>query len=174
MTPTGPHHVRRLIPTVTLCLLLVAAVLLAGCGSPAPAPEPPPAPAPAPALKPAAPAPDPVETVPHVLLATGEPGVNAYPLDAPGTSELLPREYLDAPPLVPHDVTEFEITKEANACLSCHETGVSLSDGHVATKIPRSHYTDIPTGIVSDTLHNLRYNCRICHLPQSTEAPLRQ
>ena len=84
----------------------------------------------------------------------------------------MPREYPGAPPLVPHDISKLKINRDGNACISCHITGVVLGEGHVATKIPRSHYTDIPTGIVSEEIQPIRNTCRLCHLPQSAEEPL--
>jgi nitrate reductase cytochrome c-type subunit len=107
----------------------------------------------------------------HKILADGKLGLNDYSSLQPGQSTPLPREYPGAPPLVPHDISTLTITKDQNPCMMCHLTGVTLGPGHTATKIPESHYTDLRTGVKSDTVQPLRYDCKICHLPQSAETP---
>ena len=160
---------RKLI-ILTLCLAVIA-ILLTGCNN---QPEPPAViPDPTPETPIAIPDEGPPSgPVTHTILATGTPGVNEYSQDNPGSSELLPREYPGAPPLIPHKISNLTITKDANACLSCHLTGVSLGEGHVATIVPESHYTDAATGIVGEYMQELRYNCLLCHLPQTGDAPL--
>jgi len=159
---------------VALCIVLVA-ILLIGCAKP---PEPPavtPVPEPAPPAETPVATPDeepPAETITHVILTTDTLGVNEYSKDGAGFSQILPRDYPDAPPQVPHDITEYVITRAVNACLDCHISGASLGESHIATKIPESHYTDITTGVVSEYMNDLRYNCLICHLPKSADAPL--
>ena len=106
----------------------------------------------------------------HQTLATGEVGANEYSVAAPGTSEILPREYPGAPPIIPHSLDGLTITKDANPCLGCHASGLSLGDGHTATKIPESHYIDQMDGTRTEELQGMRYNCLLCHLPQSPEA----
>jgi len=102
-------------------------------------------------------------------LATGQPGMNTYPRDNPGKTTKLERPYDGAPPLIPHNVVEFDITRSNNDCLYCHLTGLELGEGHVATKIPLSHYIDEFTGEQKDEIVGIRYNCLQCHVPQSEE-----
>lgn len=102
----------------------------------------------------------------HRPLGTGTPGMNQYSSSLPGQSEVLQREYESAPPLVPHDISGFVITKDFNTCLVCHTRGETIRAGHTATRIPDSHYLDLPTGTVSQSLQALRYDCLICHVPQ--------
>lgn len=103
-------------------------------------------------------------------LATGEVGANEYSTAAPGTSEILPREYPGAPPIIPHSLDGLTIDRDTNACLTCHVAGVSFGTGHTATKVPESHYLDQMDGTRTDAVQDLRYNCLLCHLPQSPEA----
>jgi nitrate reductase cytochrome c-type subunit len=105
----------------------------------------------------------------HETLATGELGINQYSTQPPGQSAVLPREYPGAPPFVPHSLSGLTITKDKNPCLTCHVQGVSFGPDHTATKIPESHYIDIPTGNKSQDIQPIRYNCVICHIPQSAE-----
>ena len=107
----------------------------------------------------------------HDILATGDVGMNEYSSILPGQSTVLPREYPGAPPFIPHSPAGLIITKDTHPCLVCHITGTSFGPDHTATKIPESHYTDIPTGIISENIQGLRYNCLLCHLPQSLGNP---
>jgi nitrate reductase cytochrome c-type subunit len=101
-------------------------------------------------------------------LASGQPGMNTYPQNPPGETTKLPRPYTGAPPLVPHSVVEFEIGKFANDCLDCHLDGVEIEEGHVATKVPSSHFVNEYTGERKDgQVIGTRYNCLQCHVPQS-------
>lgn len=141
------------LPTISTLLLLAVIVLASACTPPGPGG---------------------ISSKPyfHDSLETGHPGMNVYSAPAPGQSTVLPREYPGAPPLVPHDISGFDITKDANACLACHSDGISFGEGHVATKIPPSHYTSQSTGEETTELQGLRYNCNICHIPQSEEQSL--
>ena len=109
----------------------------------------------------------PQKTYLHRSLETGDVGTNVYSAPPAGQSTILPREYPGSPALIPHSIVGFNIDKDGNSCLGCHATGISLGNGHVATKIPDSHYTDLVTEMQSDELQELRYNCTICHLQQS-------
>lgn len=107
----------------------------------------------------------------HQTLATDEVGANEYISSPPGQSTIIEREYLGAPPLIPHNLDGLEITKDVNSCLTCHVDGLSFGPDHTATAIPDSHYTDIVSGIRSEGIQSLRYNCLLCHSPQTTETP---
>ncbi|MFQ6105144.1 MAG: nitrate reductase cytochrome c-type subunit [Candidatus Glassbacteria bacterium] len=103
-------------------------------------------------------------------LATGQPGMNIYPTDQPGETTLLERPYSIAPPMVPHDVTGLEISRFSNDCLGCHLEGVEVSEGHVATKVPTSHFSNEYTGEEKEgMIVGIRYNCLQCHVPQSID-----
>ncbi|MDH3216913.1 MAG: nitrate reductase cytochrome c-type subunit, partial [Candidatus Krumholzibacteria bacterium] len=84
-----------------------------------------------------------------VGLATGQPGMNTYTAGEPGETTVLARLYDKAPPLVPHAVNSFEISRTTNDCLDCHLEGDELDDGHVATAVPTSHYLNAFTGVRS-------------------------
>ena len=103
----------------------------------------------------------------HQIPMIGELGVNEYSTKIPGQSTILPRAYPGAPPFVPHSLSGLVITKDQLPCLTCHLQGLSLGTDHTATKIHESHYIDLPTGIKSQDIQPIRYNCLICHVPQS-------
>lgn len=105
-----------------------------------------------------------LDTGPGKGLSTGQPGVNNYPATPPGQSTKLARPYPGAPPLVPHSLNGLKITRDNNDCIGCHKSGVEVNPGHVATKIPPSHYD-------GTEIAYRRFNCLQCHVVQSAEDP---
>ena len=103
-------------------------------------------------------------------LVTGEPGMNTYPASPPGETTKLERPYKGAPPQVPHDVTEFIIKRDENICLDCHLEGMEIEKGHIATKVPASHFVNEYKGKnEKEKITGIRYNCLLCHVRQSEE-----
>jgi nitrate reductase cytochrome c-type subunit len=50
--------------------------------------------------------------------------------------------------------------------------GVELGEGHIATKVPLTHYVDEYSGEQKkNQVTGMRYNCLQCHVPQSIEEP---
>lgn len=122
-------------------------------------------------------------------------GIQAdYKRPAPGSSTKFERAFLNAPPMIPHDVEGMlPITKNNNQCIGCHMPEVATSMG--ATPIPESHFTNFRPKTVmkgnkvvkegkelgkantSDvlvakaehmkTLYQGRFNCSQCHAPQA-------
>lgn len=121
-----------------------------------------------------------------------------YIKKAAGESMLIERAFENAPPMIPHTVEGMiPITINNNACTGCHVPGVAES--LKATPIPKSHFTDFrpatsiakdgkiakngmavdntsdlkTSGKTLDTLSGTRFNCTLCHAPQSmaTDAP---
>ena len=102
-------------------------------------------------------------------------------------SAKIKRAFQDAPPMIPHDTTGMlPIKTEDNRCVSCHMP--SMASGMGATPIPVSHFTDfrpkhkVVNGtfqkavdnyknevaiVTHDTLQGSRFNCTLCHAPQS-------
>jgi len=126
-----------------------------------------------------------------------KPSEGKFDAKAPGTSERFERAYVNAPPMIPHDVKGMlPITKANNACLGCHMPAVAKGVG--ATPIPPSHFvnfrpqtkvakdgsvikegkkinntSDIKTvQHKQDKLYQGRYNCSQCHAPQANIKPL--
>ncbi|MEN8147506.1 MAG: nitrate reductase cytochrome c-type subunit [Campylobacterota bacterium] len=113
-----------------------------------------------------------------------------YGTDAAGTSQKIERAFQDAPPMIPHDVANFlPITVSSNQCTGCHMPEVAEAMG--ATPIPASHFLDMrpqhkfdgkqftktadvmknETSVKKiDALSGSRFNCSLCHAPQSTGA----
>lgn len=105
-------------------------------------------------------------------LVTGQPGMNTFVTASPGETTVLERPYDGAPSLIPHSISDFEISRSANDCLVCHLDGEELDEGHIATKVPPSHYIDEYSGDQKDDgVTGMRYNCLQCHVAQSEEEP---
>lgn len=105
-------------------------------------------------------------------LIEGAPGRNVYPSDQPGETKPLPRGYAIAPPVIPHSVAGMEVSRDSNDCLGCHLEGVPLGEGHVATRIPSSHFVNEHTGEKKKKEPvGIRHNCLQCHVPQAEGEP---
>lgn len=89
----------------------------------------------------------------------------------PGESTRYDRSFENAPPLIPHDISDLiPITKDNNMCVSCHMPEVAESVG--ATPIPKSHLYSIRFNKdKGGELSQDRYNCTTCHVPQANVKP---
>lgn len=109
---------------------------------------------------------------------TPTPKVYRYDNTPPGESKVLPRAYLNAPPQISHDVSDFlPITAQSNMCIACHNQPAQWGKKRepiAPTPIPPSHFTDQrkAPGKVTENLVGARYNCNQCHVPQTDAAPL--
>jgi cytochrome c-type protein NapB len=97
------------------------------------------------------------------------PDVFAYPATKPMDANALPRAYIGAPPLVPHNIASYlPITSSRNKCLGCHDDpdmiGKTRAKGE-PTPMPESHYHKADNG--SLTFSDKRYVCVQCHTPQA-------
>ena len=81
----------------------------------------------------------------------------------------LPRSFKWQPPIIPHNVKGYQITKNVNTCLTCHSAKASRDSG--ATPVGKSHYLD-RDGKELMTVSTRRYFCLQCHVPQYDAPPL--
>jgi cytochrome c-type protein NapB len=81
----------------------------------------------------------------------------------------LPRGSNVEPPLIPHPIRGYQITKNFNKCMDCHAWSRVKETG--ATKVSDTHYKDA-TGRELANISARRYVCTTCHVPQSDVAPL--
>ncbi len=78
-------------------------------------------------------------------------------------------DYVYQPPLIPHHIRHYELSTNANKCLSCHSfKNAQESD---ATKISVTHYATREGQVLSDVSPR-RYFCLQCHVPQVEAKPL--
>ncbi|MGX2983892.1 nitrate reductase cytochrome c-type subunit [Helicobacter sp. 23-1048] len=120
----------------------------------------------------------------QTLKSDREIGLRSAPLDgesvklqeykfrdsAPGESELIERAFTNAPPMIPHDITDLSVTKEDNACVMCHDRKVAKDMG--ATPVPASHMYDLRAKRQLNKIAESRFNCTACHAPQANAKPL--
>ena len=81
----------------------------------------------------------------------------------------LPRSHRWQPPIIPHNVKGYQITKNVNTCMTCHSSKASKESG--ATPVGKSHYLD-RDGKQLMTVSARRYFCLQCHVPQFDAEPL--
>ena len=74
-----------------------------------------------------------------------------------------PRNYPEQPPVIPHSTEGYEISTNANKCLSCHaRTRVHESQ---APMVSITHFAD-RDGQFLASISPRRYFCTQCHVPQ--------
>jgi len=94
---------------------------------------------------------------------------------APGGFKPIPdqapiaRDYVQQPPLIPHKVEGYEVTKNFNKCMDCHAWSRYKENG--ATKVSLTHFKDRDGGELSN-ISPRRYFCMQCHVPQTDAKPL--
>jgi len=79
------------------------------------------------------------------------------------------RDYVYQPPLVPHQTRHYEVSLNANKCLSCHSWKYAGEMG--ATKISVTHFRTREGQVLSDVSPR-RYFCLQCHVTQVDASPL--
>ncbi len=83
--------------------------------------------------------------------------------------EVLPRDYVQQPPLIPHKIDGYQINLKFNKCLSCHSWSTYKKAG--ATKISQTHFVDREKHVLAN-ISPRRYFCTQCHVPQADAKPL--
>jgi len=81
----------------------------------------------------------------------------------------LPRDFVQQPPLIPHSVRDYQITKNFNKCMDCHAWSKTRETG--ATKVSVTHFKN-REGQELSNISPRRYFCNQCHIPQSDAKPL--
>ena len=73
------------------------------------------------------------------------------------------RNWPEQPPVIPHTIQGYQITLNANKCLTCH--GRQYTAQSQAPKISVTHFMD-RGGRVLGQVSTRRYFCMQCHVPQ--------
>lgn len=81
----------------------------------------------------------------------------------------IPRDYVQQPPLIPHKIDRYRITRNNNKCMSCHSWSAYRQVG--ATKVSLTHFKD-RAGTDMANVSPRRYFCTQCHVPQVDAQPL--
>jgi cytochrome c-type protein NapB len=79
------------------------------------------------------------------------------------------RNYPEQPPVIPHDISGYELSVEANTCLTCHRREYTRQTG--APMISITHYRNREGQTLADVAPR-RYFCTQCHVPQTMARPL--
>ena len=82
---------------------------------------------------------------------------------------VIPRNHAWQPPVIPHNVKGYQITKNVNMCMVCHAGKNAPQSG--ATPVAKSHYLD-RDGKELPNISARRYFCLQCHAPQFDAEPL--
>ncbi len=83
--------------------------------------------------------------------------------------DVLARDYVQQPPLVPHSIEEYRIDMKSNKCLTCH-SWANYREAE-ATKISQTHFADRDENVLSN-ISPRRYFCTQCHVAQRDAKPL--
>lgn len=83
--------------------------------------------------------------------------------------QALDSDYVYQPPLIPHNIRNYEVSLNANKCLSCHSWKNAKEMG--ATKISVTHFINREDAVLADVSPR-RYFCLQCHVPQAEAKPL--
>lgn len=79
------------------------------------------------------------------------------------------RDFVQQPPLIPHTVDGYQVTRNFNKCMDCHAWQRTGKTG--AVKISVTHFRD-RGGVELDSVSPRRYFCNQCHVPQTDARPL--
>ncbi len=79
------------------------------------------------------------------------------------------RNYPEQPPTIPHDIRDYEVTRNANKCLSCHSR--TRTGDSQAPMVSVTHFMDRDFQVLA-TISPRRYFCNQCHVPQLDVKPL--
>lgn len=90
-------------------------------------------------------------------------------LDETNTDRRRGRNYPEQPPVIPHAIRGYEISLQANKCLTCH--GRQFTEESQAPMISVTHFMDRNDQILA-TVSARRYFCNQCHVPQTDAKPL--
>ena len=80
----------------------------------------------------------------------------------------LMRQYPEQPPLIPHSIEGYQLTVNANRCMSCHRR--EATEGSGAPMISVTHFMD-REGQTLGTVSPRRYFCTQCHVVQHDAEP---
>ena len=93
----------------------------------------------------------------------------ASPIPADVTDDRrVARNYPEQPPVIPHNVRDYQINLNTNRCLTCHSR--QFTEAVQAPMISITHYMD-RDGQMLGQVSPRRYFCMQCHVPQTAAQP---
>lgn len=106
---------------------------------------------------------------------TKEAPKTVYKGKEPGKNRVLPRSFEGAPPMIPHDISDYlPIVRGNNSCTDCHLNPSRHWMMQNITLVPDNHLIVRKGNRVKNRrkLHPRKYNCTQCHAAQSHAKPL--
>ena len=79
------------------------------------------------------------------------------------------RSYPEQPPVIPHDISGYELSVRTNTCMTGHRRQYTEQTG--APMISITHFRDREGQMLADVAPR-RYFCTQCHVPQTRARPL--
>ncbi|MCF2947988.1 nitrate reductase cytochrome c-type subunit [Paraglaciecola aquimarina] len=79
------------------------------------------------------------------------------------------RNYPMQPPIIPHNIRDYQVDLNVNKCLSCHSRN-RISESQ-ATMVSVTHYMDRDGNFLAEVSPR-RYFCTQCHVTQHDTKPL--
>ena len=79
------------------------------------------------------------------------------------------RAYPEQPPIIPHSIEGYQLSVNANRCMTCHRREHVQGSG--APMISITHYMTREGQMLADVSPR-RYFCTQCHVPQADTAAL--
>ncbi|WP_371188685.1 nitrate reductase cytochrome c-type subunit [Thalassotalea maritima] len=79
------------------------------------------------------------------------------------------RAYPMQPPLIPHQIENYQVDLKVNKCMSCHAR--NRVEESQATMVSVTHYMDRDGNFLAE-ISPRRYFCNQCHVPQYENKPL--
>ncbi len=101
------------------------------------------------------------------VMFTDEPSAPPIPADVTNDRRVA-RNYPEQPPVIPHNVRDYQINLNTNRCLTCHSR--QFSEAVQAPMISITHYVD-REGQTLGAVSPRRYFCMQCHVPQTMAEP---
>ncbi|HKM98847.1 MAG TPA: nitrate reductase cytochrome c-type subunit [Buttiauxella sp.] len=87
----------------------------------------------------------------------------------PKQQERMALNYVNQPPLIPHSVDGYQVSKNTHRCLQCH--GVEHYRTTGAPRVSPTHFMDSDGNVLSNVAPR-RYFCLQCHVPQTDASPI--
>ena len=82
---------------------------------------------------------------------------------------VISRDHAWQPPIIPHNIKGYQITRNVNKCMTCHSSKAAPRTG--ATPVSGTHYLDRDNNLLP-VVSARRYFCLQCHAPQYDAEPL--
>ena len=78
------------------------------------------------------------------------------------------RNYPEQPPVIPHNIRDYQVDLRFNKCLTCHAREVAPEAG--APMVSVTHFM-AADGMVLTEVSPRRYFCTQCHVPKTSAKP---